>query len=535
MGNLREIADKLRSAGPRAWVIAIACWALILACEGQSHAQGWQTARKPQGVYAKVDLHDAINEYFNNNPSKGSTPAPCPPPAEDETELRNYLKSIYRRVLMNNAVAGIAAGAHWCLIQGVDSDGADWNWLDDVFAEAAAVNKNVQLLITPGNDSPSWLFSPTSCDPVIAAAKQNSAYQDCGWVTFSILPEALQTPDNWTLPLPWSSNYNHWWKNFLQELHERYGHYPQFASIAVAGPVSLSTELILPTSANGSQFQANPTLRVDTGWKYLIDTSFPPVNPKDVSTAKYYGIWDQAFIDAWRQTILTYENIFSGVTLTLAPDDGKNMPEIGHLPPGDPTDLVGTNCTLDAADYSISCAAKATVMSAFIEVGGPNEKATVIGGFTASSKTATGDIGLPGVKLLTTMTMPPQSPPFLGGADFDHEVSGSVDLRKEEGCVRVGTKCILYKNNAEQAAYNVLGNFFYGTIAAGHYGGQPFAPPYASPLHFLNMEYKDILYAKTHPCMQQLIAQASVDLLATAGKSPLGPLELDSCDGLIVQ
>jgi hypothetical protein len=39
----------------------------------------------------------------------------------------------------------------------------------------------------------------------------------------------------------------------------------------------------------------------------------------------------------------------------------------------------------------------------------------------------------------------------------------------------------------EQAAYNVLGNFFNGAIAAGHYGGQPFAPPYASPLHFLNM------------------------------------------------
>ncbi len=95
--------------------------------------------------------------------------------------------------------------------------------------------------------------------------------------------------------------------------------------------------------------------------------------------------------------------------------------------------------------------------------------------------------------------------------------------------------CSLNPDTPEQAAYNVLGNFFYGTIAAGHYGRQPFAAPYASPLHFLNMEYEDILYAKTSPCMQQLITQASLDLLATAGKSPLGSADLSSCGGLIAQ
>ena len=189
MCDLRGMAGKLRSGGAQSVVASIACWALILACAGQSRAQG-QTAPQLQGVYAHVDLEFAINEYFRQN--GGVTPAPCPPPGTPD--LHAYLQNIYTGLLKNTAVAGLALGAHWCLI-GTTGDGVnDWSYTDEAFAAAAAANKNVQLLITPGVDSPSWLFLVgQSCDPVIKAELPNPEYQYCDWVTFKTLPEFRAT------------------------------------------------------------------------------------------------------------------------------------------------------------------------------------------------------------------------------------------------------------------------------------------------------------------------------------------------------
>jgi len=337
MCDLRGMAGKLRSGGAQSAAAAIASWALILACAGQSQAQDGQAAPELQGVYAHVDLEFAINEYFKHN--GGVTPAPCPPPGTPD--LHTYLQKIYKELLKNTAVAGLALGAHWCLIA-ITRDGVnDWSYLDEAFAAATNAKKNVQLLITPGVDSPSWLFlGSQSCDPVIEAAAPNPAYHDCEWVTFKTLPESVQHHDSMTLPLPFSPIYSGWWKGFLKELNNQYGgnskYSSAFVSISVAGPVSVSSEMILPTTANHSQFEDKPELPVDTGWEYLIDTIFPSTLPG--SQGEYHGIWGQAFIDAWKQTILNYE-IFSGVTLTLTPDDGKNMPELQYGS-GNPTNLL---------------------------------------------------------------------------------------------------------------------------------------------------------------------------------------------------
>ncbi len=211
-------------------------------------------------------------------------------------------------------------------------------------------------------------------------------------------------------------------------------------------------------------------------WGRLIQNSF------QLNQNNYLEYPDLAFIDAWSHTIQTYETTFSGVTLILIPDDGKDMPELATLPSGDQTALWNT---------------KVGVLSAFIAAPGSNEKATMAGGMDCSTDAST-----------------------------DNSVSC-------EACTEDLTP--------EEAAYNALGDFFFGTIAAGHYGEQPPAPPYASPMHFLDMDYRDIGYAASHPCpctcskviacasMQDLITLASHDLSATARKSQLGPPLSPSC------
>ena len=133
--------------------------------------------------------------------------------------------------------------------------------------------------------------------------------------------------------------------------------------------------------------------------------------------------------------MLFFFSEISGVTLLLIPDDGGNLPELS-FPENQPS-LVKKLCA-NSDSHQISCMAKATVVSRFANFGGTgaNEKATMAGGLTASSPTSNGDIGLPGVKLLTSMPTPPHSPPFLGGAQFDHAVStASQTTRNKEGCL----------------------------------------------------------------------------------------------------
>ena len=311
----------------------------------------------------------------------------------------------------NSAVSGIAAGIHWCLLE-PENGKYYWTWLEDVFDEATTAKKSVQLHIVPGNNSPSWLVADQSqsCDPVITQKAPIASLVDCVWVTFSKLAENLQEPESHRLPLPWSSVYTNAWYNFLGQLKyqffsDNFQFVPLFVAIAIAGPTSESDKMILPTSANGSAFHDGSD--VDKGWTYLINNSFP--------NAKYSTGWDQAFIDYWNETINTYDNIFTDVTLLLVPDDGGNLPELPALRYAGK--LVGTDCSGNTPDpHPLSCKAKATVVSSLISLGGSNERAAMGGGFTASSPTATGYIGLPGVKLLTSMPTPPQSPPFLGGA-----------------------------------------------------------------------------------------------------------------------
>lgn len=543
MGHSCEVSAKSRLVMTRRFVEVLGCCLVLLISAGDLRAQDWQTARRPLGVYAHLDIPLAITRYLQTLPSHLSTGA-CSalPGGVPSSQVRAGLRRTYKELLADNAVSGIAAGSPWCLIQVRDPaciadhscpadypDGYDWSYLDDIFAEANAAHKSVQLLITPAVDSPSWLLAKlASCDGLFFGPE---AGRDCGKVTFTAFPESQRAASH-ELPMPWSGPYISAWHDFLKRLNNRYGSNNTFVSIAVAGPICASTEIILPTTANKS-FLSTPRLspgqpdlqkvHADTMWQKLIENRFP-------DNAAFKAHPDQVFIDHWTEMIEAYEQIFNGVTLIVTPDIGDDLPALGTLLPQDQADPIwNADC---AWNQTVSCQAKARILSDFAAARGPNEKATDVGGMTASSSLTPGDIGVPGVKELTSMST---SPPILGGAEFDFSVSEAA-TRQEEGCTTRPTPkqpkpCT--NLTTEEATFNVLKVFFNGTTVADHYGGARGT----QPIQFVDLDYVDIEYAHAanNQCppdvsarlgetsMQDLLNRASHDLYYIAGMSTLLP------------
>ena len=307
----------------------IACLALLV-CAAVAQADASRGIRRPLGVYAKVNVEDAIKGY------PGSvTPSPA--------QLHSYLRALYADLLANPAISGITVGVHWDNIQ-LSETTYDWSYLDDAFDAATVAQKSVQLIITPGFDSPQWLLAKIpSCDGLF----NNGAPTDCGSVTFDGFPQE-QRSDNKVLPLPWNSVYKAAWQNFLTQLNARYSANPAFVCIAVAGPVGPSDEMILPTTANDAAIQPSG-LSVDDTWAALIKHSFP-------DNSSYQGS-DQVFIDEWKQVIDAYERIFSGVTLSMSPDAGNDLPTFGKKVTPHPDNVLYVN------DCAASIASNIGIMS----------------------------------------------------------------------------------------------------------------------------------------------------------------------------
>src|SRR5579863_4976325 len=371
-----------RRIGSHAWA------GLALLCASPPWAASAGSIRQPLGVYVKADVQDAIDGY--NGPASG---------------LHPYLQSLYASLLADPAISGLTIGAEWAKLQpsaGTGSSSFDWSDLDDAFDAAAVAHKPVQLIITPGADMPAWLVNEIpSCDPLFTSG---SAPANCGTVTFVGYPEvqrAIQT----VFPLPWNTVYQTAWDAFLMQLNARYGSNAAFVAIAIAGPVGASDEMIFPTSANTSAAQPSG-LTVDATWAALIQHSFP-------SNSAYQNT-DQVFIDAWKQAIDAYESIFSGVTLFIGADAGDDFPNFSQtVTPHPDNTLFAQDCSNSPKTEIMSCEAKTEVLSYFVTVAGSNEKGTQVGGMTASSPEAIGNIGVQGVKVLTAL-----SPSFVGGAEF---------------------------------------------------------------------------------------------------------------------
>jgi uncharacterized protein (TIGR03437 family) len=256
-------------------------------------------------------------------------------------------------------------------------------------------------------------------------------------------------------------------------------------------------------------------------WAALIQNAFP--------TNASYQKSDQVFIDAWKQAIDAAESIFTGLTLFLGPDAGQDFPTYGltSVTPHADNTLFALECSTAVKAQLVSCEAKTEILSYFVKVTGSNVKATQVGGMTASSPSTNGNIGVPGVKVLTSLT-PAPAVPFVGGAEFDHPISLSTTM-EETGCPSGNNDCVGL--TIEEAAYNVLTVFFNSTPAAAFYGGTVGT----APIQYLDVPLPDLQYAQATACpatpspflgntsLHDLFARASRDLFAMAGQTTALP------------
>jgi hypothetical protein len=538
-----------------------------------------QSTRKPFGVYAHVDFESMLPEMVGRFPSiqiSQTTTQSCAvvtaASPSDLASLHFALQDFYTILLSDEALSGITMGMHWCRVQvqepnkansacptgsreqPCNPDGNDWSYVDDLFTAVHKYNatnkaaKTIQLIVTPGVYSPSWLTDGSilkSCDGLFTP-HSSSSLSDCGMVTFNPYPEqrnALDPPGALLIlptPLPWNSQYLAYWGGFVEDVAARYGTDQALVAVVIAGPSCATTEMIIPTSANSSPQQSG--LDVDYVWKKLIANSFP--------NNKTYAMYPaQAFVDYWELTIRGFEQIFANANLTfiLTPDDYKSMPELPLQPLTNELKQEFVNFYNDDCydaqfqnpPLPLSCQTKATIAFYFLTyaiprpIGGNIARGTSVGGMTASSYSATGKIDVPGVKLLaarwspfTPSGTPVPGGPLLGGAEFDFgltrfdlsdnsynpKTSPPVypvgDHFQEEACIKSQSQpCSNDSSNntsVEQGAFQVFANFFNGTEAAYLFNAAAYTqidgatmPPtqFQAPIQYVDVAWEDVMYA----------------------------------------
>lgn len=512
--------------------------------------------REPIGVYAKANIETVMER---DKAIKNCAKSPgC--------DIHLKFREFYARLLDNPGISGLSVAQHWDHVQ-TAPDVYDFSFLDDAFKVANDKQKPVALIITPGVVSPTWLLDEIpDCTSPTTGFLGADVPLNCGKQAFEGFPEEQRDDGNKEIPLPWKlynpkthnyqpSKYQLKWENFLRHLNNKYKDNPAFVAIAVAGPICASDEMILPTTENVTNQQGQPVpqpsgLPVDEIWRQLILHSFPddPDNPVlEELHARYAANPDQAFVDAWKTTIDTYERIFSGITLTLSPDGGKDLPEFGFtkkdvkgIVPPDVAPLYDLDCS--TTPTHLSCETKTEVIQYFVNAtcitspGCVNGKDTRVGGLTASANDATGNIGIAGVKLVTSwqppLLQPPPSPPLLGGAEFDRPVSGKN--MQQMGCPDYSktTPNACSGLTVEEAAYNVMTAFFNHTPAAPYFKGTlgdlEKGIYGAAPIHFLEVDHDDVEYANKNQCISnpsktlgymtltQLLENANRDLFGIA-------------------
>jgi hypothetical protein len=470
-----------------------------------------QAPRRPRGIYAVVPVEDIINQ------NSSLTPA----------QLDAYFDSFYQGLLADPAISGLALQVHWYTLNPNAPPAAnayDWNSVDDAFAQAASAKKTIQLIVTPGFNSPAWVLDQIpSCDGLFESPVQTPP-STCGTATFTGYQEG---GDSTSLPLPWHPVYKSAWQTFLTALAARYASNPVLVSIAVAGPTAASVEMTTASSSTATNPQMpfpGVSISPNDMWRQLLAFQYPGM-------AAYQNS-DQAFIDEWDNAIDLFGQIFSGVTLVAT--TGAGLPNFNQNFAPPPAALSG-----DCPSPDMECAAVATILSYFMQptVGGANAKASQTSGMEAS-RAADPDTGVAGARLLSELTAQFTSPSaqVLGGAQFNTRFSLAT---LQEGCTStfppdssdtppactdpsaatgmlspacIPQACLApgitpatvagYKNfNAvpaadlippEQAEYNVLNVYFNGTPVASAFG----ATPGAAPLNYLQIYYQDIQYAQ---------------------------------------
>jgi len=509
-----------------------------------------QTARRPRGVYAVVNVEDNINTQTKANPSITTA------------ALDASFSTLYQGLLGNPAISGLTLQVHWDTLN-PNPPGASnayfWNYVDDAFAQAAAWDaqnptqapKTIQLILTPGFQSPQWILNQIpSCDglfqtPVVTPPST------CGTATFTGYQEG---GDSDVLPLPWNPVYKSAWQTFLTALAARYGSNPAFVSIAVDGPTAASAEMIVPNEANSNnpQTQFGTPITPSNMWIQLQAFHYP-------GQAAYQKT-NQAFIDEWNNAIDLFGATFSGITLVAT--TGNGFPNFTGatvtIPPAFAADC--------AVNPNLDCAAETTILAYFVQptVGGANAKATQTSGMEAS-RVGNGNLGVPGVKQVSQSTAQLTSPStqILGGSQFNTTFSiatlpegctstfppNATDTPAAcsipstctaNGCIPVACipqACLApgatpasiagFKTFGnvpstdlippEQAAYNVLNVYFDGTAVASSFGGTTGT----APLNYLQIYSPDIQYATANAGAPAQIVETSGAIVTMAAQDLL--------------
>ncbi len=474
---------------------AIVVCALSGLLASQLSAQGRQFEtgpRRPRGIYAVVNIEQEIAKQ-----------AKATPPLTTPLQLSVYFNNLYQQILADPAISGLTLQVHWDTLN-PNAPGTPnpyfWTYVDLAFFQAlvwdvqhlTSTPKTIQLILQPGFQSPQWLLDELqSCNPLFSGGTPPS---DCGKATFAGFEEEQDHND---LPLPWNPVYKSAWRNFLTVLAGRYGWNPALASISVTGPTAASAEIILPSdsTANNQTF-GSATITPNEMWNQLFAFQSPPLPLNS----------NQVFVDQWNDAIDMYGQIFSGLTLTVATGDG-----LPNFTPG--TDYtIPYPFTPACPRPDMVCLSQAQILSHFIEpsVGGPNAKATQTSGMEASRANPTQpqpDMGVAGVKILSQATALFTSPSaqILGGAQFNTSFSNAPVV---EGCL---ADCSVPPGDMispEQAEYNVLYVYFYGTPVASFFGGVTGTVP----LNYLQIYFEDIQYSEAN-------AKTPVPVIAIDGAS----------------
>jgi len=495
-----------------------------------------QGPRQPRGVYAVVNVEDAINQAQKSNPSITTA------------QLDAYFDTFYQGLLADPAISGLTLQVHWDTVNPNAPPAANayfWNYVDDASSQVSAWNaqnpygtpKTIQLIVSAGFQTPQWMLNQlTSCDGLFATPVQTPP-STCGKATFLGYQEG---GDSTELPMPWNPLYKSAWQTFLTVLAVRYGVNPAFVSIAIAGPTGASAEMILPSDANSNnpQTQFGASISPSHMWLQLLALEYPSLPA--------YQNSDQAFIAEWEHAIDLYGQIFSGITLVAT--TGNGFPNFAGA-----TVAIPSGYTADCVTPDLDCAAETTILSYFAQgaVGGANAKASQNSGMEASRVNI--NLSVPGVKQLSASTAQFTSPSYqiLGGAQFntsfvnDTLAEGCIDTFPPNasdtpadctipatctanGCIPV--QCIpqaclapgvtqaslaIYQTYGkvpvnslippEQAEYNVLSFYFSGTAVASSFGGTQGL----APLNYLQIYSEDIQYAEANVNAPAQVVQAS--------------------------
>lgn len=497
--------------------------------------------RGPKGLYALVRLEDAINHAAGNGGATGV--CAVNPPSNIDSALQNY----FGLLLNNSAVSGIVLMAQWCRIDTVDPDtGASnpgWSYLDDAFkaintwnaaAPPGTPRKTLQLVVTPGFNSPPWLFDElSSCDglflvPVSGGSPPPPVSPTCGYTSLFYETESGGTATQMKLPLPWNPTYKEKWGAFLRALKSHIdgeANPDDFVSIAVAGPTASSAEMILPNDGNqgpslplyvpkppaGYTTIPGGITSTATAWNALITQSYGATN------APNYVNSDRVFIEEWTAAIDLFGATFNGVTLTLA--TGRGLPDFSNLVPAgspltQPPPAFVPDCEKSVTDpptNPMDCAAEAAILAYFAgpPVGGANAKATEEDGLKGTGVWWS-PLSASGVKWLSQatyggMALMPGNPASPGSQALVSQMLGGLQLKGSvwknpdtDGCQLIAG-CGSTTFTVEDALLNVLTAFFQGTAAASYYGegsGTNGAVAVSNaPINYLQFYDLDVLYA----------------------------------------